>query len=177
MSAKAKIASTIVVAGVTLAAGSPFLMSFLEKWESSGNRVLVVYADKLAGGLPTVCDGLTRHVTSTPIIVGERWTDEKCDTEQRAAVVMVQHQLAPCIKWPVSQNTMDSLSSNSWNVGAPSTCKGRALSLINQGRLAEGCEALAHASDGRPVWSYANGKFVLGLYNRRLDEVEVCLKP
>ena len=49
------------------------LVAFLGDWESGGkDPVLTVYADKLAGGIPTVCDGLTRHVTKTPIIVGER---------------------------------------------------------------------------------------------------------
>jgi hypothetical protein len=62
---------------------------FLQKWESGKARVLVVYADKLASGLPTVCNGVTKRVTSTPIIVGERWTDEKCEAEERAAVAAV----------------------------------------------------------------------------------------
>jgi hypothetical protein len=43
----------IVVAGATLVAGSPFLMGFLQKWESGKARVLVVYADKVVGGLRT----------------------------------------------------------------------------------------------------------------------------
>jgi hypothetical protein len=45
-------AGVIVVAGVVLQAASPVLMAFIERWESGSNRVLTVYADKLAGGLP-----------------------------------------------------------------------------------------------------------------------------
>ena len=77
-------AGFILVAGVLLQAASPELMQHLTRWESGQKRVLVVYADKLARGIPTVCNGLTRHVTSTPIIVGEKWTDEKCEAEERA---------------------------------------------------------------------------------------------
>ena len=93
---------TILVTGVLLLGGSPFLMDFLSKWESSGRTVLTVYADRLAGGLPTVCDGLTRHVTSTPIIVGQVWTLEKCQAETQAAVIKVQRQLAGCFRRPPS---------------------------------------------------------------------------
>jgi lysozyme len=75
MSDKAKY---IAALGGTLVFASPFLMQHLQKWEEGPRRQLVVYADKLAGGLPTVCMGLTKYVTSTSIIVGQRWTEEKC---------------------------------------------------------------------------------------------------
>lgn len=41
--------------------------------------------------------------------------------------------------------------------------------------VAESCNALAHGPDGKPVWSYADGKFVRGLYNRHLAERALCL--
>lgn len=177
MTPKQRIASTIVVAGATLLAGSPFLMEFLQKWESGRTRVLTVYADKLAGGLPTVCNGLTRHVTSTPIIVGQRWTAAQCEAEETAAVIRMQQRLAPCVRVPIGQGTWDALSSHAWNVGPASTCASRAVALINQGDIEAGCDALAHAPDGKtPVWSYAGGKFYRGLYNRRVDERAACLK-
>lgn len=58
----------MMVGGLILASAG--LMAFLTEWESGGTRILTVYPDKLAAGLPTVCNGLTRHVTDTPIIVG-----------------------------------------------------------------------------------------------------------
>lgn len=57
------------------------LLTFLGLWER--NNQYIVYSDKLAGGLPTVCRGLTRHVTKTPIIVGETWSAEKCHASSR----------------------------------------------------------------------------------------------
>ena len=70
--------------GGSLVLGSAALLGFLGQWEGQGQHV--VYADKLAGGLPTVCKGLTRHVTTTPIIVGQRWSAEKCQREETAAL-------------------------------------------------------------------------------------------
>lgn len=175
-----RTAATIVVAGATLVAGSPFLMAFLGKWESGGAKpVLAVYADKLAGGLPTVCNGLTRHVTSTPIIVGERWTEEKCEAEESAAVIRVQRQLAPCFKRPPSQTVFDMATSHAWNLGAGSTCGSGAMQAWNRGEWVRGCQRIARGDDGRLVWSYVSRpdgskQFVQGLANRRADEAALC---
>lgn len=179
------IIRTIVVAGATLAAGSPFLMDFLEKWESSGKRVLVVYPDKLAGGLPTVCNGLTRHVTSTPIIVGQHWTDEKCEAEERGAVVAVQQRLAPCFKVAPSQMVFDMATSHAWNLGPTATCGSGAMAAWNRGQWARGCQRIARGDDGTLVWSYVcktvagqrQCTFVQGLANRRADESSTCETP
>lgn len=174
-----KRTATIVVAGATLLAGSPFLMSFLSKWESSGKPVLTVYADKLAGGLPTVCNGLTRHVTSTPIIVGQRWTAERCEQEESAAVTRVQKQLAPCFKKPPNQMVWDMATSHAWNLGASSTCGSGAMQAWNRGEWARGCQRIARGDDGRLVWAYVtrpdgSKQFVDGLANRRADEAGTC---
>ena len=69
---------------------APSLVEHLQQWESGKARVLVVYPDKLANNIPTVCNGLTRHVTRTPIIVGERWSEEKCVVEEANAIERVQ---------------------------------------------------------------------------------------
>ncbi len=172
----------IVVAGAVLVAAAPSLMGFLGKWE--GQAVYVVYADKLAGGLPTVCKGLTRHVTSTPIIVGERWTPEKCDAEEQAAVFKVQSQLAPCFKRPPEQVVFDMFSSHAWNLGAPSTCSSGAMAAFNRGDSERACQRLSRGDDGKVVWSFTSkwvdGKKVMvfrqGLANRRADETKTCLE-
>src|SRR5690606_40837866 len=56
--AGAATAAALVSSGV-LALFSPDLQNMLSRWE--GDEQNVVYADKLADGLPTVCRGLTRH--------------------------------------------------------------------------------------------------------------------
>ena len=163
---------------------SPALVSHLEKWESGPQRVLTVYADKLAGGLPTVCNGLTKQVTRTPIVVGERWTEEKCVVEETNALERVQRDLLACFKRLPPPSVLDMASSHAWNFGAPSTCTSGAMAAWNRGDWERGCQRISHGDDGRMVWSFvshidpATGKkiftFVQGLANRRADEATKC---
>lgn len=173
----------LLVAGASLTAASPFLLGFLKDKESSGKTVLTVYADKLANGLPTVCDGLTRHVTSTPIVVGERWTEEQCRLETQTAVVNVQKQLAKCFKRAPNQMVFDMATSHAWNFGYPKTCSSLAMAAWNQGQWELGCRRLAMSDAGRPVWSYTCSTppvgprqcvFLQGLADRRNEEMLNC---
>ena len=170
------LAGSLVLAGASL-------MGFLGKWE--GDEQFVVYPDKLAGGLPTVCRGLTRHVTSTPIIVGERWSAEKCAHEEERAVERVQLQLVVCFKILPAQDVFDAASSHAWNLGAPATCGSAAMAAFNRGDWAQGCRRISRGDDGRIVWAFVTrvdpktGQrslvFVQGLGNRRADETRHCL--
>ena len=168
------------IAAGAIALASATLMTFLGTWEGTGQNA--VYADKLAGGLPTVCKGITRHTSPVPVIVGDFWSDARCAEVEQLVVEKGQLALADCLTNPrINQNTFDALSSHGHNVGYPSTCASRAVGLINAGRIAEGCKALAWGADGRPVWAYvtdAQGKkvFVPGLHNRRRAEAGLCIK-
>lgn len=167
--------------GGALVLGGAGLMAFLGDWEGEGQYT--VYADKLAGGLPTVCEGLTKHVTSTPIIVGERWSRAKCDAEVKAAVERVQLQVAACFKVLPPQPVFDAASSHAWNLGAPATCGSGAMAAFNRGDWATGCRRLSRGDDGSIVWSFTSrmvdGRkvftFVQGLANRRAAETAMCL--
>lgn len=170
-------AAALVASGALALLSNP-LSTFLGRWEGTGQNV--VYADRLAGGLPTVCKGITKHTSPSPVVVGDYWSPERCADVERMVVETDQLKLAQCINVVVSQPIFDALSSHAHNVGVPSTCASRAVGLINAGRLAEGCNALANAPDGSPVWSYVTGSkgqkvFVQGLRNRRLDERRLCL--
>jgi GH24 family phage-related lysozyme (muramidase) len=169
-----------IQAGALALASAP-LVIFLGTWEGHGQNT--VYPDKLAGGLPTVCKGITRHTSPFPVVVGDYWSDARCAEVEQLVISKGQLQLADCItNQDVGQNTFDALSSHGHNVGTPSTCASRAVGLINAGRIAEGCRALAWAPDGKtPVWAFvtdAQGRkrFIQGLHNRRLAEMELCLK-
>ncbi|MFP1683355.1 lysozyme [Alloalcanivorax sp. C16-1] len=163
---------TAMVAG-GLALASAALMAFLGVWEGEGEYT--VYADSLAGGLPTVCKGITPYTSSRPVVVGETWTAAECEAEEQRVVEQTQHALARCIEQPVPQHVFDALTSHAHNLGWPATCGSRAVRLINAGRLDAGCRALAWHPDGRPAWSYAGGRFYQGLHNRRLAEMAMCL--
>jgi lysozyme len=161
------------------------LMAYLGTWE--GEAVHVVYADKLAQGIPTVCKGLTRHVTRTPIVVGERWTAAKCEREEAAAVEAVQLALVQCFRILPPQGVFDMATSHAWNNGAPNTCQSLAMEAWNAGDWELGCRRMSKSDEGRPVWSSVrtgrklpNGKpemkFVQGLANRRASETGKCLE-
>lgn len=161
------------IGGATVLAGSPALMSFLERWE--GRNQYVVYADKLAGGLPTVCKGITRHTSPYPVVVGERWSKAKCDEVERHVVLETQRALQKCVTAAVPQSVFDALTSHAHNFGWPSTCASQAVQTINRGDLKTGCDRLAYGPDGRPVWAYVGTKYIQGLHNRRKAERELCL--
>ena len=168
--------------GGSLVLGSAALLGFLGQWEGQGQHV--VYADKLAGGLPTVCKGLTRHVTTTPIIVGQRWSAEKCQREETAALQRVQTALAQCFKVLPPQYVFDAASSHAWNFGHPSTCASLAMQSFNRQDWDTGCRRLSMSDAGRPVWSFTshiNPKtgiktytIIQGLANRRHAETSFC---
>lgn len=157
---------------------SSTLVAFLGEWEGEGQNV--VYADKLARGLPTVCAGITRHTSPYPVIVGDYWSPARCAEVEQLVLEKGQLALADCLtNLHIRQNTFDALYSHGHNVGVPSTCASRAVALINAGKIAEGCKALAWGSDGRPVWAYTtdakgNKVFVPGLHRRRLAEARLC---
>lgn len=167
------------IATGAIALTSAALIAFLGKWEGEGQHL--VYADKLARGLPTVCKGITRHTSPYPVVVGDYWSAARCAEVEQLVIEKGQLALADCLtNQRVAQNTFDALSSHGHNVGMPSTCASRAVGLINAGRMAEGCKALAWAADGKtPVWAYVTDTqsrkvFVPGLHARRLAEVKLC---
>lgn len=173
---KRSSAKPVAAVVTTLILASAGLMQLVEKWESGSRRVLTVYADKLASGLPTVCNGLTRHVTTTPIIVGQKWTNEKCEAEERRAMIVhVQQPLLKCFTRKPPQSVFDAASSLAWNVGAGPVCRSQSMRLWNRGEWSLGCVRIAYTPSYQPNWSKAGGRHVPGLHNRRKDEMKQCL--
>ena len=169
----------IATGAIVMASAS--LLSFLGKWEGDGQNV--VYPDELARGLPTVCKGITRHTSPYPVVVGDYWSEARCAEVEQLVVEKGQLALADCLTNPkIGQNTFDALSSHGHNFGVPSTCASRAVGLINSGRIADGCKAIAWGPDGKtPVWAFvtdAQGRkqFVRGLHARRVEEAELCTR-
>ena len=174
--------------GPKLMLGAAALVAFLAVWEGGkgAGGDSVVYEDRLANNIPTVCNGLTRHVTSTPIIVGEKWSADKCAVEEQRALINMQLKLETCFNRPPPQSVFDMASSHAWNFGYVATCGSLAMQAWNRGEWALGCRRLAYSDSGNPVWSYVktgrvvNGKpemkFVRGLANRRQAEFQECTK-
>lgn len=168
----------VVKFGVPLVLASASYMGFVSKWEADKQQATKVYADRLARGEPTVCDGITNATSPYPVIVGDVWSQDRCSEVNRLVAEKTQLKLLDCVKTRIGQNTFDALSSHAHNVGVGNTCASKALGLINAGSLEEGCRALAYTPSGDPNWSFVtqNGKavYVPGLHNRRKDEMALC---
>ena len=179
-----------LVGSLVLAGAGTGLM--LEKWEPSKDpnnpeAHLMVYADKLAQGLPTVCNGITKHVSTKPVIVGEKWTQAECNEQQDNAIIKLQITLASCFKKLPPQSVFEAGTDHGWNNGVYATCGSESMRLWNQGKWREGCMRLAFTPSGAPNWASVktgktlpNGKpeykFVQGLANRGIDRVNMCIK-
>lgn len=173
--------------GPKLVLGSAAVIALIAAFEGGldkfgGSRV---YADKLAGGLPTVCSGLTRYVTDTPIVVGDYWPADKCKAETRTAIVKVQRELERCFTVLPPQSVFDAATSHAWNNGVPLTCASGAMRAWRVGDWRLGCKRIAFNDSGRRAWAYVktgkvvNGRpeyvFVQGLANRRDREYAHCM--
>ena len=162
--------AAILAAGLTVCSAG--LVTFLGDHE--GDAEYTVYADKLANGIPTVCKGITHWVTDTPIIVGQVWAPEKCAAEERAAITAVQSNLILCFGNKPPQRVFDMATSHAWNVGVLNTCASQAMRAWQSELWMTGCRRLQISDGNKLVWVYANGKFVRGLANRRIDERAYC---
>ncbi len=160
---------TAIVAGLfPFALGGVEVTHALERWE--GN-VLAVYADKLARDIPTRCAGDTNHVQA----VGTKLTSDQCREINRWTLVKYGTAIALCTEWQhLTQRRFDALTLFAVNVGVSGACGSQAVKQINAGNIKQGCDLIAFKPNGEPNWSFADGKFVRGLHNRRLFERAWC---
>ncbi|OGB26497.1 MAG: hypothetical protein A3I66_21450 [Burkholderiales bacterium RIFCSPLOWO2_02_FULL_57_36] len=113
-------------------------------------------------GVWTVCDGETN-------VKMRRYTNAECDGMLRTSLVKYGNGILECIAVPVSQNQHAAFTSFAYNVGVPSFCKSSLVKKLNAGDYEGACR-------GMMAWTYAGGKYVQGLANRREVEVRLCLK-
>jgi GH24 family phage-related lysozyme (muramidase) len=159
----------IVPAALLAALTSPLAYFTLERWE--GN-VLQVYVDRQAGGVPTYCAGRTDPSAS----VGTRLTSDECREVNKATLLEYGYAVLDCVDWNrLTAKRLIGLTMFAINVGKQGACGSQAVRLLNAGRIAQGCDALAFGPDGKPAWSYAGGRYVQGLQNRRQAERVLCM--
>jgi GH24 family phage-related lysozyme (muramidase) len=155
--------------GGALVLGGAAIVAALTLWEK---QELFVYADKLAGGLPTYCSGRTHP----PRPVGEALTKQECDAIDRQTTIEYGKAVLKCIPADkFDQNSFDAFTLFTVNVGPTAACGSRAARLMREGKREEACKALATGLGGAPAWSYAAGVYVRGLQNRRQYEKNWCL--
>lgn len=134
-------------------------------WEGTGPKKdggVVAYMDIV--GVPTVCYG---H-TGKDVQFGKVYTLQECNNILRKDLVKHTGPMLQCINVPISENEYTAYALFTLNVGASAFCKSSLLKKLNAGDRKGACEGLM-------AWTYAGGKQVKGLYNRRLYERAICL--
>lgn len=125
------------------------------------------------GGVPTVCQGHTgRDIDMTKV-----YTKEECKTFLVNDLKKHSDGIYQCVNVPINQNEFDAYTIFAFNVGVGAACKSLAIRTLNAGNHSAACNRIATGPDGKPVWSYVEGKYVQGLQNRRQWEKALCLKP
>jgi len=124
------------------------------------------------GGIPTVCQG---H-TGKDIDMDKVYTKEECRSILVKDIQKHGGGILECIKAPITQEEYDAYTMFSFNVGVSAFCSSRANRLLSAGNHRGACNALANGPDGKPAWSFVNGKYVPGLQRRRQYEKDLCLK-
>ena len=134
----------------------------------SEGRRYVPYLD--AGGVPTVCDG----VTGPDVIPGKRYTDAECDdllakhADYHAAKVM------SCIKVQLSPEERVGWVHFAYNVGGDRFCASTAAKMLNADRHEDACRELFkwYRAGGMDCRDRANK--CPGLIDRRQREFAWC---
>lgn len=164
-----KVKGKLVPAALVAALVSGGSVAKLEQLE--GN-ILAVYADNLAGGLPTRCAGDTNH--NMP--VGTKLTADDCREINKLTMIKYGASVLACTDWSnLNGDRLVGLTMFAINVGSSGACGSQSLKAINRGDIKAGCDLLARKPDGRSNWSNAGGRYVQGLQNRRQAERKLCL--
>lgn len=135
-------------------------------------NILSVYPDKMANGLPTFCAGRTDWTAKT----GTKLTGDFCRKVNTITLLEYGFSVLECANWDhMTPRRVVALTLFAINVGKAGACNSQAMKHINRGLVAQGCRLIAYTPSGKPNWSYAGGKYVPGLHNRRRFEAETCL--
>lgn len=166
-------------AGIVIAAAS--LMAFVAGWEGES---LPVYADKLAGGLPTVCNG---H-TGPDVRLGDVWTKEQCDAVLIKDIHKHGEGILACFPVAINQNEYEAYSSLAFNVGVGAVCNSSIPKKLAASRRQAACDTILEFDKVRDcskpkVFNQKKQRWecplvpVRGLTSRRKAEHAICVRP
>ena len=138
------------------------LLAFVLAWEGLRDKP---YQDMGKSGTWTVCSGNTKDV-----VIGKTYTADECAALLTKDIEEHGYGALRCVQVPINRNQMVALVSFAFNVGVNAFCHSTLVRLLNDGDM-------QGAADQFHKWSYAEGKHVQGLLNRRNAERELFLKP
>lgn len=167
MSVVKKTLPPLALTAALTAAPTLALLTTLE-----GN-ILRVYPDRLAGGIPTYCAGKT----DWKMPLNRTFTSDQCDEVNKTTLLEYGFAVLGCTTWThLNPDRLVALTMFAINVGKQGACTSAAVRTINAGNILGGCRLIAYKPSGAPNWSYAGGKYVQGLHNRRIIEYKLCIK-
>ena len=167
---KIPAAVTRKIAPAVLAAALAIAGTLAHKWE--GGRRYVAFKP-IPTDPWTICEGHTKGVYE-----GMRATDAQCDEWLREDMQEAQDAVLRCIHVPLSANALGAFTDGVYNIGPALVCGSTLQRLANQGDIAGACRQLTEAKNRRGEargWAYSAGVWMRGLWNRRADELAVCL--
>lgn len=148
------------IGAAALAAVLAVATPFVAGWEGYSSKP---YADKLAGGLLTVCFGETR-------VPMREYSRAECEAMLRDGVgefaVGVAKRNPELVGHP---NQWSAATSLAYNAGLANYNRSTVARRFSEGRWREACNALL-------MWNRAGGKVVRGLTRRREAERAMCLR-
>ena len=121
------------------------------------------YAYKDVAGVPTIGYGTTKGVK-----MGDKTTRQEAKAFLVRDASGMAKQMQTLIKVPLYQHEWDSLVSIVYNIGIGNFKKSTLLKKLNAGDYAGACGQLKR-------WTYAGGRKVKGLVNRREAEYRMCM--
>lgn len=124
----------------------------------------------LPGDVPTLGFGETQGVRA-----GDTTTPVRALIRLHESAGQYERGVQRCVAVPLHQHEYDSFVSFSYNLGVGAFCGADFVKRLNAGDYEGACSGMAFHPDGRPAWSYFQGRFVQGLHNRRLQERNQCL--
>ena len=146
-------------AGVIGAAVVASATAIIMQWE--GLR-LKPYKDPI--GIPTVCYGQTGDFAKSPK------TLEQCKERLNKEVVALIERVRQCSAPNPPNSVLAAFTSASYNIGERIACgKTTASKYLRAGNWEAACKEL-------PKWTYAGGKQLQGLVNRRSAEYRLCMQ-
>ena len=119
-----------ISAAFMAAISGPLAMQTLVTWEGDIHKV---YADHLAGGLPTFCAGRTDLQAK----VGTKLTSDYCDVVNRTTLIEYGYAVLECAEWRyLTPNRLTALTIFAVNVGKDGACKSQAMQQARPQTLA-----------------------------------------
>lgn len=147
-------ASLVIAAALS---GAAVATPLVIKWEGWQTRD---YTDII--GVATACAGVTEGAKAGTI-------RSEAECQGKTALALAQHAIAiaPCLPDDLPPKTRGAFVSFAYNVGVANFCGSTLSRKARSGDLAGACAELSR-------WTFAAGKQVQGLVNRRAEERAWC---